>query len=332
MTDVYELLYRLALRLREQSSRGRYAPSPTGPLHLGNARTALLAWLQTRLAEGCFVLRMEDLDRPRVRKGSAAQILDDLDWLGLDWDEGPGVGGEAGPYEQSARHGLYAFALARLREIETVFRCVCSRKDVNNAASAPHGPDGPIYPGTCRFRGAARKTANGRAAWRYRVDRQTVSVDDVLVGSIEQDLGRDVGDFVVQRADGLFAYHLAVVVDDALMGITDVVRGADLLHSTPRQLALFEALGLPAPRYWHVPLMTDSRGDRLSKRDGSDSVSLFRERGGTAAELVGELAASVGLSPRGQALSARELLQTHDSGSFMQALSKNTETVAQEPF
>ncbi len=311
--------------------RVRFAPSPTGSLHLGNARTALLAWLQSRLQGGSFVVRMEDLDSPRVRPGSAAKILDDLHWLGLDWDEGAGSGGDAGPYEQSARHDLYASALSKLREADSIFACACSRSDLRNAASAPHGPEGPIYPGTCRVRGADLQRAARGAAWRYRVDGRIVELNDLLMGPMRQDLSSDVGDFVVQRSDGQFAYQLAVVVDDGLMGITDVVRGADLRNSTPRQLALYDALDLPAPRFWHVPLMTDDEGRPLSKRDGSGSVSSFRERGGSAAELVGVLAASVGLCPPARPMSAQALLDSHDLDSFTQVLRKNVEVSVRCP-
>lgn len=321
MTTEYKRMLDQALRLREQVPRGRYAPSPSGPLHLGNARTALLAWLQVRLAGGQFVMRIEDLDRSRVRPGCAKQIVDDLRWMGLDWDEGPDVGGMSGPYEQSARGAIYAAALSRLRDAHTIFSCFCSRKDVQNAASAPHGSDGPIYPGTCRDRGAAIEEKGGRStALRYRVGAGRIEVEDVVTDSIVQDLSYDVGDFVVRRSDGVFAYQLAVVIDDALMGVTDVVRGVDLRQSTPRQLALFSALDLPAPRYWHVPLMADDAGNRMSKRDGSESVMMFRARGGKPAELVGQLAASVGLCPLETPVSAQELLYTHDLSSFTNVL------------
>ncbi len=310
-----------ALRLRDRAPGGRYAPSPSGPLHLGNARTALLAWLQARLAGGRFVMRMEDLDRPRMRPGCAAQIIDDLRWMGLDWDEGPDVGGKTGPYEQSARDSIYAAALSRLQDAHTIFPCFCSRKDIQQAASAPHGSDGPIYPGTCREQELAfGKNGRRSATLRYRVGAGRIEVKDVVTDSIIQDLSHDVGDFVVRRSDGVFAYQFAVVIDDALMGVTDVVRGVDLRESTPRQLALLSALDLPAPHYWHVPLMTDDNGNRMSKRDGSESVGMFRTRGGKPAELVGQLAASVGLCPLETPVSAQELLSAHDLCSFTCAL------------
>lgn len=301
--------------------RGRYAPSPTGPLHLGNVRTALLAWLQTRLSGGTFVLRMEDLDRPRTVPGSAEQILDDLRWLGLDWDEGPDVGGPHGPYVQSERDALYAEALLQLEAQGRVFRCWCSRKDIAEASSAPHGGS-PVYPGTCRDLGpdevaAVQAAKPGKMpAWRYRAEEGEIVVHDLLCGEYRQNLREEVGDFVLRRADGLFAYQLAVVVDDIAMGITDVVRGADLLESTPRQIALFRALGAPLPRFWHVPLMVDAAGARLSKRDGSESLQALRAAGWTPERVVGALATSLGWP----ALSAAELLQHLDLERFRAGL------------
>jgi len=291
---------------------GRYAPSPSGPLHLGNARTALLAWLQARLAGATMVLRMEDLDKPRTKPGSAAQILDDLSWLGLDWDEGPDLGGAHGPYDQSARDPLYARAFDFLRGRGDLFPCYCTRKDIVEAASAPHHEGKThLYPGTCRHLTPADEPPPERAdrvpAWRYRVDDRETALEDVIAGRFSQRLERDVGDFAVRRRDGLFAYQLAVVVDDILMGITDVVRGADLLDSTPRQIALFEALGYPPPRFWHVPLMLNEDGKRMSKRDGSTSIAELRERGVRPEGLVGMLAGTLGLVPEDTAISARAL-------------------------
>ncbi len=321
MTVDYERMLDRALRLRKQLPSGRYAPSPSGPLHLGNARTALLAWLQARLAGARFVMRIEDLDRSRVRPGCAKQMLDDLRWMGLEWDEGPDVGGKTGPYEQSVRDDFYVAALSRLRDARKIFPCFCSRKDIQQAASAPHGSDGPIYPGTCRKRDLGSEEKGRRsAALRYRVSAGTIEVEDVVTGPIVQNLGRDVGDFVVRRSDGIFAYQLAVVVDDALMGITDVVRGVDLRESTPRQIALLNALDLPMPRYWHIPLMVDGDGNRMSKRDGSEAVMTFRARGGKPEELVGQLAASVALCPQDTAVSAQELLSAHDLSVFTRTL------------
>lgn len=299
--------------LRREGIRGRYAPSPTGSLHLGNLRTALYAWLQVRLQGGVLVLRMEDLDLPRVQEGSAEEILADLRWLGLDWDEGPGVGGPAAPYVQSERSAIYEAVLSWLDQRDLVFRCYCSRKDVREASSAPHGPGGIAYPGTCRFLSPeeeerVRKQKRGRKpSYRFRVASREVVVEDRIAGSYREELSRDVGDFIIRRRDDLFAYQLAVVVDDAMMGITDVVRGEDLLSSAPRQVALFEALQVEPPHFWHVPLMRDEGGERLSKRDGSDSLKYYREKGWDGPKMIGFLASSLGWIEQGARLSAGEL-------------------------
>lgn len=298
--------------------RGRYAPSPSGALHLGNARTALLAWLQIRLQNGVFVMRMEDLDSPRVVSGSATQILDDLEWMGLDWDEGGQLGGLFSPYVQSQRGELYAAALDLLNKQDRVFTCTCSRRDIAMAASAPHGRT-PIYPGTCR--GKEHSLQEGGAySQRYRVPIEAVGFTDNIVGPFTQDLARDVGDFVLRRADGLYAYQLAVVVDDLLMGITDVVRGVDLIESTPRQILLYRALGVSAPEFWHVPLMLDKKGRRMSKRYHSQTIVDFRAEGGNPSQLIGLLAASVGMVESNMLVTATELLHRYDLESFKRHL------------
>lgn len=292
---------------------GRYAPSPTGDLHLGNLRTALMAWLQARLMGGVFVLRMEDLDQPRNRTGSAEKILQDLHRLGIDWDEGPDRSGPLGPYVQSDRNGFYGVAFEHLEEKGRVFPCYCSRKDIRDAASAPHGGE-LVYPGTCRPVDDGTKAPapfsrrQRKPAWRFAVNERTLCFHDCLLGIRRQNLAREVGDFVVKRRDEVFAYQLAVVVDDALMGITDVVRGQDLVDSTARQVVLQEALGLPTPRYWHVPVLRDEQGERLSKRDGSASLGKFRAAGGTVESLVGGFAAELSLVEPGTVVSAKELL------------------------
>ena len=298
---------------------GRYAPSPTGALHFGNLRTGLIAWLQARLAGGRFVMRMEDLDLPRTRPGSAEQILEDLRWLGIEWDAGPDFHDDVGPYTQSERDEHYQAALDELAGAGHLFECYCSRKDIQLAASAPHGPAGTIYPGTCRG-GLTQHNDGQPSVLRFRVQPGARSFDDEVYGRIEQDLARDVGDFVVRRRDGLFAYQLAVVVDDALMGVTDVVRGADLLDSTLRQLALFDALGHEAPRYWHVPLVMDASGRRMAKRYIGNLATPFRGEGKSAAQLVGELAASAGLTGDDSAISAQELLVSLTLESFRERL------------
>ncbi|MDX6540250.1 MAG: glutamyl-tRNA synthetase [Gaiellales bacterium] len=270
---------------------GRYAPSPTGDLHLGNARTALIAWLWARHAGGRFLLRFEDLDLGRVRPGCADEQAAALAWLGLDWD------GE--PTAQSGRGDRYDAALAALRERGVVYECFCSRADVRRAASAPHGPDGPVYTGICRDLSAherAGRMAHGRApALRVRMDGDADFADDVL-GPQHEALGETSGDIVVRRSDGVIAYQLAVVVDDAADGVTHVVRGADLLASTGRQLQLYELLGLaPVPGHAHVPLLLGDDGERLAKRHGPVGLSELRAGGADPRAIVGWLAASAGL-------------------------------------
>jgi glutamyl-tRNA synthetase len=276
-------------------ARGRFAPSPSGDLHLGGARTALAAWLQARAAGGTFVMRVEDLDRPRVVAGAEARILDDLRWLGLDWDEGPDVGGPSAPYRQSERSERYRAAVAQLLADGRAFPCWCSRAEVARAAAAPHGPsdDGPRYPGTCR--GRSDGPAGRSPSVRLRVERETIAFVDGVHGVEREDPAATVGDFVIWRADGVAAYQLAVVVDDAAMGISDVVRGDDLLGSTARQLLLYRALGLPPPRFAHVPLVLGPDGARLAKRHGGIGVRQLRERGVTRARLTRWLAESLGL-------------------------------------
>jgi glutamyl-tRNA synthetase len=293
--------------------RGRFAPSPTGPLHLGNARTALLAWLAARTARGTLVMRVEDLDRPRVRPGMEARLLGELRWLGLDWDEGPDLGGPRGPYRQSERGELYQGALRRLREAGLAYPCFCSRAEIAAAAEAPHGPadDGPRYPGTCRDLPPSEvaRRAEGRApAWRFRVEPGAVAFEDAIHGTCRFDVAAATGDFVVMRADGVAAYQLAVVVDDAAMGIGDVVRGDDLLPSTARQLLLYGALGLPAPGFAHVPLVVGEDGERLAKRHGARSLGELREAGVAGAAVVGLLASSAGLAPEGTRCAAHDLV------------------------
>ncbi|HUL59591.1 MAG TPA: tRNA glutamyl-Q(34) synthetase GluQRS [Anaeromyxobacteraceae bacterium] len=294
-------------------TRGRFAPSPTGPLHLGNARTALLSWLAARAAGGDWLMRVEDLDGPRVKPGLEGRILEELRWLGLDWDEGPGADGPAGPYRQSERQTQYAGALAELRARGRVYPCFCSRAEIAAVSQAPHGPgdEGPRYPGTCRGLGAGeaeRRAAARRPAWRFRVDPGPVAFEDGVHGPCSFDVDAGVGDFVVARADGIPAYQLAVVVDDAAMGVTDVVRGDDLLPSTARQVLLYRALDLPVPRFAHVSLVTGEDGERLAKRHGALSLGALRARGADPRAVVGLLAALSGLAPPGARLGPRELV------------------------
>ena len=286
--------------------RGRFAPSPTGRIHLGTARTALVAWWRARAQKGAFVLRVEDLDGPRVKPNATENILEDLRWLGIDWDEGPDVGGPLAPYVQSQRLDRFRNVLDALRLTGAIYPCTCSRKEIAEVASAPHGPSGAPYPGTCRLGPTHPERA---AAWRFRLD-QPPSFIDALRGPSPEGLG--AGDFVVARADGVFAYQLAVVADDAAMGITEVVRGDDLFDSTPRQLALFRALGHPPPNFLHVPLVLGDDGERLAKRHGATSLAELRDRGVAAEAIVGFLAHSLGLSATPLPRSAREFVSAFD--------------------
>lgn len=287
---------------------GRLAPSPTGALHLGNARTFLLAWLSARAQQGRVVLRVEDIDGPRVKPESTQAAIEDLRWLGLDWD------GEV--VVQSQRLSLYARAAERLVAQGLAYPCTCTRKEVEEAASAPHegpGNDGPVYPGTCRGRFAslaeAKATTGREAALRVRVDVAAVPFDDRFVGA---QAGRVVGDFVVQKRDCGPAYQLAVVVDDAENGVTEVVRADDLLPSTPRQLLLYRALGLEPPSFAHLPLVVGDDGLRLAKRHGDTSLRHLRQRGASAGAVVGFLARISGLRTTAAATTPRELLADFD--------------------
>ena len=236
------------------SYHGRFAPSPTGPLHFGSLVAAVASWLDARAAGGRWSVRIEDVDAPRTAKGAEAAILRTLEACGLAWD------GEV--VRQTQRTERYAAALERLRAAGLVYGCRCSRREV--ADSALRGVEGAVYPGTCRELGLA---AAPPCAARFRVAPGAVAFDDRVQGRVTQDVAREVGDFVLLRRDGLYAYQLAMVVDDAEQGITDVVRGADLLASTPRQILLQRALGYPTPRYLHFPVATDARGEKLSKQN-----------------------------------------------------------------
>lgn len=259
---------------------GRYAPSPTGELHLGNLRTAVLAWLHARLHKGEFLLRMEDLDTPRVVSGSADQILRDLEWLGVTWD------GEL--IWQSSRTEAYQAALEQLDSCGLTYHCYCSRKDIQQLASAPHGKT-VAYPGICA--NLTEQQREQKAKQKSPATRIRLLGDDVEPELFEG------GDFVIKRADGLFAYQLAVTVDDLYQGVTQVVRGDDLRSSTPRQQYLASVLGERdlTPRYWHVPLMLDESGARMAKRDGSASIRAWQAAGKSSEQLVGYLLDSLDL-------------------------------------
>ncbi|MBP3299610.1 MAG: tRNA glutamyl-Q(34) synthetase GluQRS [Muribaculaceae bacterium] len=298
----------------EKEVKGRFAPSPTGRMHLGNLFAALLSWLSVRSQGGKWVLRMEDLDPQRSKREYMSQIEDDLHWLGLDWDEGGLEGrGDNGPYVQSRRHALYEEYLERLRATGLTYPCRCTRADIL-ATQAPHRTDGRVvYAGTCRP--ATMPCHAPEPEWshstRLYIPQGKIAFTDRLYGQQAVDPSEDCGDIVLRRADGAWAYQLAVVVDDALMGITEVVRGSDLLESSARQIYLYGLLGLEAPEFAHVPLLCDSEGRRLSKRDRSLAMDELRARH-TPEEITGRLAALAGLRKTAAPVSAAELVADFD--------------------
>ena len=320
---------------------GRLAPSPTGALHLGNVRTFMIAWLRARSQGGKVIFRMEDLDHPKDKPGAAAQAVGDLRWLGFDWDE---------EYVQSERKAVYREALEALKEgRETkdgrreswVYPCVCSRRDVEAAQSAPHAGEQLYYPGTCRdrfatwreafeFKNPATSQPRNPATpqlpcWRFRVSENTiVAFDDAFAGRYEQDVSRTLGDFPLARDEFGAGYTLACTVDDLLMGVTEVVRGDDLLAATPAQILLAEALKgcktldlrRETPGYCHVPLVVGRDGRRLAKRHGDTRIASYREQGKTPEEVLGFLAASCGWAETGERVSLRDLLPRFDLGTI----------------
>ena len=282
--------------------RGRFAPSPSGRMHLGNLWSCLLAWLAARSQGGGMALRLEDLDPDRCRPEYAGQAMRDLEWLGLDWD--------GQPVYQSRRTEFYAEAFKALERKGLVYPCFCTRAE-RLAASAPHRSDGEaVYSGRCRVLSPQERSMlaqSRRPAWRCRVPEESRSFSDLLQGPFSEHLARDCGDFILRRSDGVYAYQLAVVVDDGAMGVTQVVRGSDLLSSTPRQLWLQEQLGLPHPAYGHVPLLLSPGGRRLAKRDRDQELGELQTRY-TAPELVGKLALAAGLIPEYRPVTPSELL------------------------
>jgi glutamyl/glutaminyl-tRNA synthetase len=260
--------------------RGRLAPSPTGYLHLGHARTFWIAQQRARANGGVLVLRNDDLDAVRFKLEFVDAMIEDLKWFGFEWQEGPDGGGPFGPYNQSERLSWYRAALDKLRDGGFIYSCTCSRKDIRDAVSAPHAADDElIYPGTCR-RTQPSQIADRRFSWRFRVpDGEAISFRDGRCGLQRFVAGKDFGDFVVWRHDDVPAYQLSVVVDDAAMQITEVVRGEDLLKSTARQLLLYRALGLRPPEFFHCELMTDGQGVRLAKRHDALSLRQLRAQG-----------------------------------------------------
>lgn len=296
--------------------RGRLAPSPTGALHLGNVRTFMIAWLRCRSLGGRLILRIEDLDHPKVKRERIGELYDDLRWLGFDWDEGPDVGGPCAPYIQSERIPTYRAAFEKLRQEGRIYPCTCSRKDIEEAQSAPHEGDELFYPNLCRGRyrdGHHARTESGREpAWRFYAPWGESHFEDVFAGPQIEDLCHRSGDFVIARGPDHPAYQLAVVVDDAAMGVTEVVRGNDLLFSTHRQLAIYEALGLHPPAFLHVPLVVGPDGRRLAKRHGDTRISHYRHEGIPPERIIGWLAATCGWAERGESLSLRQVLERFD--------------------
>ena len=312
---------------------GRLAPSPTGALHLGNVRTFMIAWLRARTQNGKVIFRMEDLDHPKDKPGAAAQAVEDLRWLGFDWDE---------EYVQSERKDVYREALEALKAQGLVFPCVCSRKDVEAAQSAPHAGEQLYYPGTCRgrfkswdaakeFLAASRVSSDSRDSsrspcWRFAVASDSCFFfDDAFAGHYEQDVSRTLGDFPLARDEFGAGYTLACTVDDLLMGVTEVVRGDDLLPATPAQILLANALRNSSarhlhlhstPSYCHVPLVVGKDGKRLAKRHGDTRIATFREQGKSPEEILGILAASCGWTEAGERVTLRDLLSLFDLGTI----------------
>ncbi len=295
---------------RSPAPVGRFAPSPTGPLHLGHLQTLLLGWLQIRAAGGRFLLRIEDIDPARCKPGASEAIVTDLRWLGFDWDEGPDVGGPEGSYVQSERLHLYEQALASLGDRS--FRCTCSRKEVR-ATSSGQDPESGEWPygGTCR----AGESHPGRPhSTRVRVDPGEVGWDDRWLGPRRQEPSRVCGDFILWNKADEPTYQLAVVVDDIAMGVTEVLRGEDLLHSTARQILLYRWLGAPVPTFSHVPLRRDEDGQRLAKSRGSRGLSELRDEGADPRVVLAHVAVDLGLLDEARPVTPQDLVVTfHDS-------------------
>lgn len=295
----------------ERPVTGRFAPTPSGRMHLGNLFCSLLAWLAAKKEGGRVVLRIEDLDQLRTSPVYAEQAEADLRFLGLFWDEGGSLGGPHAPYDQGSRSPYYQELLERLEARGLVYPCFCSRAELH-AANAPHASDGEVvYAGTCRGLTAvevAEKSRKRPPALRLKVPAEKVAFVDGHYGLVEQDLAAECGDFILRRSDGVFAYQLAVVADDAAMGVTQVVRGRDLLSSAPRQLYLYRLLGFPEPAFAHAPLLLAPDGRRLSKRDRDVSLEALEEKSLTGPEIVGRLAFLAGLLDRPEAARPQDLL------------------------
>lgn len=303
-------------QLSSNSIVGRLAPSPTGALHLGNARSFLLAWLSARQAGGQVILRIEDIDSPRVKPWAVEATIEDLKWLGLDWDHGPespqGLEDSQNFFVQTQRLARYGEVLDELLAAGKVYACTCTRSEVAEMASAPHESifqplEGPVYPGTCRDRKRG-PALNSECAYRWAFDDECIEWIDRVHGPQSANPLHQLGDFVIGRSSGTPAYQLAVVVDDFDMGVTEVVRGDDLVNSTFRQLAILEYLGWPIPTYAHLPLMVGTDGKRLAKRHGDTRLSFFREAGVKPEAIVGYLAWTLKLIDRFEPLNASSLI------------------------
>lgn len=294
--------------IHENKVKGRFAPSPTGRMHLGNVFSALLSWLSAKSKGGKWLLRIEDIDPQRSHREYAQLIMDDLHWLGLEWDEGP--------YWQSERGNIYEHYLSILEDMHLTYPCYCTRADIL-ATQAPHESDGRVvYKGTCR--NLDPNLRHGPAATRMRVPDQgkgIVEFTDGHYGTHSVDLTTQCGDFIIRRKDGAWAYQLAVVVDDALMGVTEVVRGRDLLLSSPQQIYLAQTLGFTPPQFIHLPLLCNKAGQRLSKRDNSLSMAELREHF-SAEQIIGKLAAAAGLIAEDIPIKAQELMTNFDWGKI----------------
>lgn len=304
---------------------GRFAPSPTGRMHLGNIYTALISYLSVKQRGGKWILRIEDLDPQRSKYEYARQLEDDLHWLGLDWNEG-GVDdiGPSGPYSQSKRGHIYEHYYRRLVESGLTYPCTCRRADIL-ATQAPHQSDGRVvYAGTCRppkMPCFTQPSPAGPCATRLYVPDGEIGFNDIVFGEYKANVAEMCGDFIIRRADGAWAYQLAVVVDDALMGVTEVVRGCDLLLSTAQQLYLYRLLGFEPPRFAHLPLICNAEGQRLSKRDHAMSMEELRKTH-TPAQLLGRLAAIAGLLPTPEPCSLSDILPLYNPASLPKTQSK----------
>lgn len=293
--------------------RGRFAPSPSGRMHLGNLCCALLAWLSVRSRNGEMLLRIEDLDPNRCTREKAELLMDDLSWLGLTWDEGPGHERTHAPYCQSARRELYESALSELRAKNDVYPCFCTRAELH-AVSAPHAGDGTFrYPGLCRNltpAEAEEKSRTRRPSLRFRAPDKSVTFEDLYCGPQSINVQSTFGDFIVRRSDGVHAYQLAVTVDDALMGVTEVIRGRDLLPSTGCQIQLFHALGHTPPHYGHIPLLVNRDGRRLSKRERDLDIGVLRTRF-TPEQLLGRMANLLDFLDRPEKITLTDLIPVY---------------------